>query len=96
MGTMRARMPWDDPPQKKIKLFTSGEKAAMVLCLAMLLFAASDGDVPLMFFSMAFLVYEVHSVVEKLNGNTPCFVSNFCKGLSLAMFFGSLAMAFLW
>lgn len=96
MGSMRARMPWEDPPKKKIKLSTGGEKAAMILCMAMLLFAASDGDIPLLFFSLAFLIYEVHSLLERLNGDSPHPLSNFCKGLSLAMFFGSLAMAFLW
>lgn len=81
--------------EKKEPLFTNGEKAGMALALALFLFGVFDGDVPLCFFVASFLVYEAHAVLKKARGDQDWFLSNLLKGMSIAMFFGSITMVLL-
>ena len=97
MGTMpvfRGRTPWTEEKKKQPSFFTSGEKAGMALCLAMLLFAISAGDVPLAFLSLSFLVYEGSNVVGKAGGERFHALASFLLGLGIALFAGSIFMAF--
>ena len=79
---------------KKEAIFTNGEKAGMALSLALFLFGLADGDIPLCFFTASFLVYEAHIVLKKARGNQEWFLANVLKGMSIAMFVGSIAMVF--
>ena len=54
MSVFRGRTPWTEEKKKQPPLFSTGEKAGMALCLAMLLFAISDGDVRWHFFPCPF------------------------------------------
>ena len=54
MSTFRGGKPWEEKKGKKLQLFTAGEKASLVLCLAMLIFALQSEDVPLCFLIFAF------------------------------------------
>lgn len=86
----------DPTPKKKKKerLFSHGEKAGIALCLAMLLFALSDWDLPLAFFSLSFIIYEAYNVVNKLGGTRMHALASFLLGLCIAFFVGSIFMAF--
>ena len=94
MSVFRGRTPWTEEKKKRPPLFSTGEKAGMALCLAMLLFAISDGDVPLAFFSLSFLVYEGYNVVSKVGGERFHALASFLLGLGIALFAGSIVMAF--
>ena len=94
MPVFRGKTPWSEEKKKKPPLFTSGEKAGMALCFAMQLFAVSDGDVPLFFFASSFLIYEVYNVLNRAGGERFHFLASFLLGLSLALFLGSIFMAF--
>lgn len=41
MSTFRGGKPWEEKKGKKLQLFTAGEKASLVLCLAMLILPCS-------------------------------------------------------
>lgn len=90
----RGKTPWKEEKKKQPPLFTNGEKAGMALCLAMLLFAVSAGDVPLIFFTLSFLVYEAYNVVTKAGGERFHVLASFLLGLCIALFAGSIVMAF--
>lgn len=93
MTAFRGGRPWEENKKKKLQLFSHGEKAGMMLCLAMMLFALKDGDVPLFFFSSAFIVYEVQSALNKIDGTRFHVYCSFLWGLSLALFIGSIFTA---
>ena len=93
MPGMRSKFPIEDNKNKIEPTFSNGEKAGMALCLAMFLFGLSDGDLPLCFFSASFLVYELHVLLKKARGDEDWFMSNLLKGMSIAMFVGSIAIA---
>ncbi len=95
MPGMRYRGSFDVETKKKTSTFTNGEKAGMALALALLLFGIADRDVPLCFFTGSFLVYELHVVAKKSRGNQDWFLSKMLKSMSIAMFFGSIAMVFI-
>lgn len=88
------KKPWEQEKEKKVQLFSNGEKAGMALCLAMLLFAISQWDVPLVFFSASFLIYEGYNVADKVGGERLHFLASLLRGLSLALFFGSILLVF--
>lgn len=94
MSVFRGRIPGTEEKKKESPLFSNGEKAGMALCLAMLIFALSDGDVPLIFFSLSFLVYEGHNLVSKVGGERFHALASFLLGLGLALFAGSILLAF--
>lgn len=94
MTTFRGGRPWEENKKKKIQLFSHGEKAGMVLCLAMVLFSLVHGDIPLFFFSSSFIVYEVQSALNKIDKERFHACCSFLWGLCLALFAGSILMAF--
>lgn len=94
MSVFRGKTPWDEERKKQPPLFTNGEKAGMALCLAMQLFAASDGDVPLFFFASSFLLYEAYNLLNRMGGERFHALASFLLGLCLALFLGSIFMAF--
>ncbi len=95
MTAFRGGKPWEENKKKKLQLFSHGEKAGMMLCLAMMLFALVHGDMPLFFFSSSFIVYEVQSALNKIDSQRFHAHCSFLWGLCLALFIGSLFMAFL-
>lgn len=74
MSTFRGGKPWEEKKGKKLQLFTAGEKASLVLCLAMLIFALQSEDVPLCFLIFAFFCYELQNVLAKIAGQRFCFL----------------------
>ena len=64
MSTFRGGKPWEEKKGKKLQLFTAGEKASLVLCLAMLIFALQSEDVPLCFLIFAFFCYELQNEIS--------------------------------
>ena len=56
--------------------------------------AISDGDVPLALFSLSFLVYEGYNVVSKVGVERFHALASFLLGLGIALFAGSIVMAF--
>ena len=93
MPGMRYRGSLYETTNKKEAMFSNGEKAGMALSLVLFLFGLGDGDIPLCFFTGSFLIYEAHVVMKKARGNNDWFMSNLFKGMSIAMFFGSIFMA---
>ena len=94
MATFRAGKPWEKESKKKLQLFTAGEKAGLLLCLAMLIFALKSADVPLGFFIMSFFCFEVQNVMGKVDGKRFHFAISLLWGLCLSLFIGSVFMAF--
>ena len=94
MSVFRGKTPWDEERKKPPPLFTSGEKAGMALCFAMQLFAVSDADVPLFFFASSFLLYEGYNVMNRMGGRRFHALASFLLGLCLALFLGSIFIAF--
>ena len=95
MPGMRSKFPLNNPPAKKEATFSRGEKAGIALCLAMFLFGLSDFDLPLCFLTSSFLVYESHVFLKKAHSDQDWFMSNLLKGMSIAMFVGSIMMVLL-
>ncbi len=94
MGTFRGGKPWEENKKQKRQLFTAGEKASLILCLAMLIFALQSADVPLCFFVLAFFCYEVLNVMSKIDAQKFKFLISLLWGLCLSLFVGSVFMAF--
>lgn len=95
MPGMRSKLPTEEKNNKIEPTFSNGEKAGMALCLVMFLFGLSDWDLPLCFFTASFLIYELHVVLKVARGNKDWFMSNLLKGMSIAMFVGSIMMVLL-
>ena len=95
MPGMRYKGAFVPEPKKKDTTFTNGEKAGMALSIVLFLYGVVDRDVPLCFFTGSFLIYEMHVVAKKARGNNEWFLSNLLKGMSIAMFFGSIVMIFI-
>lgn len=94
MSTFRGGRPWEEDKKQRKQLFSAGEKASIVLCLAMLIFALHSSDVPLCFLIMAFYCYELQKVMDKINAKRFHFAISLLWGLCLSLFFGSIFMAF--
>lgn len=94
MSAFRGGKPWEEEKKKKTQIFSAGEKASLVLCLAMLIFALQSADVPLGFLIMAFFCYELQKVMAKINDKRFRFGISLLWGLSISLFFGSILMAF--
>ena len=86
MPGMRSKIPIEENNNKVEPTFSNGEKAGMALSLVLL---------PLCFFTASFLVYEFHVVLRMARGNNDWFMSNLLKGMSIAMFIGSIMMVLL-
>ncbi len=95
MTAFRGGKPWENNKKKKLQLFSHGEKAGMMLCLAMMLFAMANGDIPLLFFSSSFIVYEVQNALSKIDAERFHAYCSFLWGLCLVLFIGSIFMAIL-
>lgn len=87
--------PWEQEKKKEQRLLSHGERAGMALCIAMLLFSMSEGDVPLGFLAMSFLVYEGYNIADKAGGERFHFLASLLKGLCFTLFAGSLILLFL-
>lgn len=94
MSTFRAGKPWEEKKPKKLQVFTAGEKASLVLCLAMLIFALQSKDVPLCFLIFAFFCYELQNVIGKVAGKRLHFLVSLLWGLCISLFIGSILLAF--
>ena len=94
MSTFRGGKPWEEKKGKKLQLFTAGEKASLVLCLTMLIFALQSKDVPLCFLIFAFFCYELQNVLAKIAGQRFRFLVSLLWGLCISLFVGSILMAF--
>ena len=95
MAGMRSKIPIEENNNKVEPAFSNGEKAGMALSLVLFLFGLSDCDLPLCFFTASFLIYEFHVVLKLARGNQDWFMSNLLKGMSIAMFIGSIMMVLL-
>ena len=94
MSTFRGGRPWEKDKKQSKRLFSAGEKASIVLCLAMLVFALQSADVPLCFLIMAFYCYELQNVMSKINAKRFHFGISLLWGLCISLFLGSIFMAF--
>ncbi|ORT99212.1 hypothetical protein D081_2077 [Anaerovibrio sp. JC8] len=95
MPGMRYKPPINETNDKKDTTFSNGEKAGMALSLVLFLYGLSDWDLPLCFFTGSFLIYEAHVLLRKARGDQDWFMSNLLKGMSIAMFVGSIMMVLL-
>lgn len=75
--------------------YSHGEKAGLVLFAAMLCWGMYNGDLPMVFFGLAFIIYELRPLAEALLPGPGKALSNVMQGFSLALAVGALVWVFL-
>jgi len=79
-------------PEPKGRMFSRGQITAMMLSLALLVYAVVAGDVPLAFLLLSFLIFLLRPPAEKFVGG---WLSNAMKGFAIALGMGAVVLAFL-
>jgi len=72
------------------RLFTRGELTGMGMALCLLVYGLFQQDIPLVFLTSSFLVFEAHSFFAQSGSPQGKNISNLLKGFSIALFAGSL------
>mgnify|MGYP003592032840 CR=1 FL=1 len=72
------------------QLFTRGELTGMGMALCLLVYGLFQQDIPLVFLTSSFLVFEAHSFFAQSGSPQGKNISNLLKGFSIALFAGSL------
>ena len=79
-------------PEKAGPMFSRGQLVSMMLATVLLVYSLVEGDVPLMFLLLSFLIYRLRPLAEKFIGR---WLANAMQGFSVALGMGALVMAFL-
>ena len=72
--------------------FSRGELTGMVMATCLLGYGIFQQDIPVIFLTGSFLFFEIHVFSSHLKSTVGKNVSNLTKGISLALFAGSLFM----
>ncbi len=83
----RAELALEEKPKTG---FTHGEKAGLVLFAGMLCWGLYNGDMPMFFFGLAFIIYELRPLAEALLPKRGKTLGNVMQGFSLALAIGAL------
>ena len=75
--------------------FSHGEKAGLVLFAGMLCWGLSNGDLPMVFFGLAFIIYELRFFAKLLGPGLGSTLSNLMQGFSIALAVGALVWVLL-
>ena len=75
--------------------FSYGDKASLLLAAVLLVWALWNGDLPVAFFCLAFIIYALRPLAEALGPGLGTSLSNVMQGFSLALAAGTLVWVFL-
>ena len=99
---MRCRMPYDQmeedetkkyiEPKQQVTTISRGERTGMVIAASVLFYALIAKDLPVAFFSLSFLLFEIRPLTVLLGGKAASMASNFLQGFSIALFFGAILL----
>ena len=98
---MRVRMPYDESeeetekyvePKQQVKIMSRGERTGMIMAVSVLLYALLAKDLPVAFFSLSFLFFEIRPLTILLGKKAAPTASNFLQGFSIALFFGAILL----
>jgi len=98
---MRCRMPYDEmeeetkkyiEPKQQVTTISRGERTGMVIAASVLFYALIAKDLPVAFFSLSFLLFEIRPLTVLLGGKAASMASNFLQGFSIALFFGAILL----
>lgn len=97
MTAFRTKKPWEEKEPKRKALISSGERAGLALCTVMFIYSVSEGDVPLGFFAMSFILFIFHKILDQLGEHNPRlhFLAGVLQGLYIAFFVGSILLIFI-
>ena len=79
-------------PEPDGPMFSRGQKMSMMISVALLVYALSSGDIPLVFLLLSFLSYLLRPLAEQIVGS---WLANAMKGFSIALGLGAVVTAFL-
>lgn len=97
MTAFRTKKPWEETAPKRKAIISSGERAGLALCTVMFIYSVSEGDVPLGFFAMSFILFIFHKILEQLgeHNHRLHFLAGVLQGLYIAFFIGSILLIFI-
>ncbi len=79
-------------PEEEGPMFSRGQLVSMMLATVLLIYSLVEGDIPLMFLLLSFLIYLLRPLAEKCVGR---WLANAMHGFSVALGMGALVLAFL-
>lgn len=80
--------------EERPKTFSKGEKTGMLIAAGTLLYGLFANDLPVVFFTASFLSFMGRSLAETAGGAKGAALSNFLKGLGIALLLGAFFLLF--
>lgn len=74
------------------RIFSRGEQTGIVLAAVIFAYGWTEGDLPLIFFCLSFLIFELRKIVARYSRSHGNSIANAMQGFSLALILGALAL----
>ena len=75
--------------------FTRGEASSMLLAVILFFYAVNQSDIPVVFLTLSFLLFELRSPAEIFCGRYGKALEGMLRGLSVTLFLGAVFLAFM-
>lgn len=88
----RAQIDAREHTKEPERIFSRGEQTGIILSSLILVFGWAEGDLPLIFFCLSFLLFEIRKVVAHYSRRYGKSIANAMQGFSIALMLGALTL----
>ena len=74
------------------RIFSRGEQTGIILSSLIFAYGWTEGDLPLIFFCLSFLIFELRKIVARYSRTYGRSIANAMQGFSFALILGALAL----
>ena len=74
------------------RIFSRGEQTGIVLSAVIFAYGWTEADLPLIFFCLSFLIFELRKIVQRYSRRYGKSIANAMQGFSFALILGALAL----
>lgn len=93
-GLPKTRTP-EISEEPSIKKISRAERSGMLISAVVFAYGVMTRDVPIIYVSVAFLIYELSALTQLLGEKSGRFWGNLLRSFSIALFFGAIVLMFL-
>ncbi len=88
----RAQIDAREHEKEPERIFSRGEQTGIVLSSLIFAYGWTEGDLPLIFFCLSFLIFELRKIVTRYSRTYGKSIANAMQGFSFALILGALAL----
>ncbi len=90
----RAELDAREHDKEPERIFSRGEQTGIVLSSVIFAYSWTEGDLSLVFFCLAFLIFEIRKIVQRFSRTRGKSIANVMQGFSITLIIGALALIF--